>query len=252
MSTDSSQKRARPGWAWLALLCATLSALAALGAGAGYRIGWWSPTEGFQILAAAAAMGAVSGLTSLGAALANWGLHRRATLIAVTGLAIGLFTAAIPAQWRLAQERLPAIHDITSDTENPPALVAAVRLRGPEHHSVTYAGSDLALKQKAAYPDIRPLHTRQDKARVFEVARLVIKDMDMRVVGESPAEGRLEAVATTALFGFKDDFVVRLGDYPTGTRVDARSMSRLGSSDLGQNAKRLRTFFNRLRTRLRD
>lgn len=252
MSTVPRLHRAHPGWAWLGLACALLGVLAALCSGAGYRLGWWSHAQGFRVLGAAVAFGAVGALLSVVAGLANWGLHRHATARAVAGLAIGLAVVAIPLQWKLAYDRLPRIHDISSDTQDPPLFVAAARLRAPGDHAVIYAGTGLAIKQQAAYPDIRPLHTRHAPQRAYQAARAVLADMGMRVVGESAPEGRLEAVDRTLLFGFKDDFVVRVRAGTHGARIDARSMSRLGASDLGKNARRLRTFFTLLRERLED
>lgn len=43
------------------------------------------------------------------------------------------------------------------------------------------------------------------------------------------------AIFTSSLFRFKDDFEAELGD----TRIEVRSASRVGTSDLGQNRKRV-------------
>jgi uncharacterized protein (DUF1499 family) len=87
-----------------------------------------------------------------------------------------------------------------------------------------------------------------DRARVHAEARAAMARAGWAVVGDDPVAGRLEAVATTRWFRFKDDIVVRLRDRPDGgTRVDMRSKSRLGRSDLGTNARRVRTFLDDLR-----
>ena len=70
--------------------------------------------------------------------------------------------------------------------------------------------------------------------------------MEWEVVTVAPGEGRLEAVATTAWFGFKDDIVVRIAPAGDGSRVDVRSKSRLGLSDVGTNARRIRRFMARM------
>ena len=59
-----------------------------------------------------------------------------------------------------------------------------------------------------------------------------------------PEEGRFEATETSAFFQFKDDVVLRVRPSETGERsiVDMRSVSRVGISDLGMNAKRVRAF----------
>ena len=61
---------------------------------------------------------------------------------------------------------------------------------------------------------------------------------------------RLEAVDTTFWFGFKDDVVVRVRPEETGSRVDARSASRVGKGDAGTNARRLRRFLIALRAKI--
>jgi uncharacterized protein (DUF1499 family) len=74
--------------------------------------------------------------------------------------------------------------------------------------------------------------------------------MGLEVVDADAAEGRIEATATSLLFGFKDDVVVRVVPAPGGTKVDVRSQSRVGRSDLGVNAKRVRAFQEKLKASL--
>jgi uncharacterized protein (DUF1499 family) len=51
-------------------------------------------------------------------------------------------------------------------------------------------------------------------------------------------------------YGFTDDVVVRIVADGVGSKVDVRSKSRVGRSDLGQNAKRIRTFLQELQAKL--
>ena len=62
-----------------------------------------------------------------------------------------------------------------------------------------------------------------------------------------PAEGRIEATDTTWYFGFKDDVVIRVRPSPNGSRVDIRSVSRVGLGDVGTNARRIREYTAKLR-----
>jgi uncharacterized protein (DUF1499 family) len=71
--------------------------------------------------------------------------------------------------------------------------------------------------------------------------------MGMSIVDANVADGRIEASARTAWFGFTDDVVIRLRSEGDGTRVDIRSASRVGVSDLGKNAERVRDFLARLK-----
>ena len=52
----------------------------------------------------------------------------------------------------------------------------------------------------------------------------------------------IEAIDVTPLFRFKDDIVIRVTSTDTGSRIDIRSQSRVGRSDLGKNASRIRSF----------
>ena len=63
-----------------------------------------------------------------------------------------------------------------------------------------------------------------------------------------PARGRIEATATTLWFGFKDDVVVRVRPAPEGSRIDVRSVSRVGRSDVGTNAERIEAYLEKLAT----
>jgi uncharacterized protein (DUF1499 family) len=66
--------------------------------------------------------------------------------------------------------------------------------------------------------------------------------MGWRVLASAPGEGRLEASDITRWFGFTDDIVVRVRAAPNGSRIDVRSASRIGKSDVGVNARRIRAF----------
>jgi uncharacterized protein (DUF1499 family) len=70
--------------------------------------------------------------------------------------------------------------------------------------------------------------------------------MGWEVVGRDAQAGRIEAVDTTRWFGFKDDIAIRVSAAGAGSRVDVRSKSRVGRSDLGTNARRVRAYLERL------
>jgi hypothetical protein len=77
---------------------------------------------------------------------------------------------------------------------------------------------------------------------------MVARDAGWEIVAVEPQEGRLEATATSLLFGFKDDIVIRVTPHERGSQLDIRSMSRVGRSDVGVNARRMRRFLTRLKT----
>ena len=138
------------------------------------------------------------------------------------------------------------IHDITTDTENPPQFVALRALRLKTFNGPEYAGDKVARIQKAAYPDIAPRIAADAPGRAFERALQAAKAMGWQIVASDSGEGRIEATATTRWLRFKDDVVVRVTPHGAGSRIDARSKSRVGRSDFGANAKRIREYFRRI------
>jgi hypothetical protein len=87
-----------------------------------------------------------------------------------------------------------------------------------------------------------PLVLKAPRDKVFAAAQGTLASMGLEQVAADAAQGRIEATATSLLFGFKDDVVVRVADDPNGTKVDVRSQSRVGGNDFGMNAKRIRAF----------
>jgi uncharacterized protein (DUF1499 family) len=244
---DASQRRASTA-ARIGCALAVACALAALASGAGYRLGLWHFRTGFVILRWAGYVGlAAAALSLLGAIVARPGTRRGGLVVGLAGVVIGLATAGVPwQQWRTVQS-LPYIHDITTDTDHPPAFVAVLPLRKGAENSVEYSET-VAEQQKKAYPDLAPALIRAPVAKVFERAEAVARAMGWEIVASAPNEGRIEATDTTLIYGFKDDVVVRIVAEGDASRVDVRSVSRVGKSDVGINAKRIRAFLSKLST----
>ncbi|MBD95835.1 MAG: hypothetical protein CL482_16500 [Acidobacteria bacterium] len=166
------------------------------------------------------------------------------------GLVVGAVVASavtglLPVILVLPGLRAPAIHDITTDTSTPPQFDAIVALRADEPNSLEYGGSDIATMQHEGYPDLETLVVALPPAQVVEQARDVATAMGWEIVAADGPAGRLEASDTTFWFGFTDDIVLRARAVTGGTEVDVRSVSRVGVSDLGANARRIRMFLER-------
>jgi len=145
--------------------------------------------------------------------------------------------------WVLGQ--VPRIHDISTDTVNPPRFVAIVPLRKGSPNSMDTSADDVALQRKG-YPDIAPAILQEPPEVAFQRAERAARLMGLEIVAAVPGEGRIEATDTTLLFGFKDDVVIRVAPDAKGSRIDMRSLSRVGRSDFGVNAKRIRSFMKAL------
>lgn len=231
--------------AWLGLAVSALAAIALLMAGAGYRAGWWTLGTAFTVLRWSAYGGAAGAIVSLAGAIGGL-TSRRALVAAAAGVAIGAAVAGVPWRWQQTARSVPPIHDITTDLENPPAFVAVLPLRADAPNSAAYAGDAVAAQQRRAYPDLAGVVLPVPVERALAQAEQVARDMGWEIVAVDVASGRLEATDTTTFFGFKDDVVVRVQPSAGGSRVDVRSVSRVGRSDVGTNAARIREFLRRL------
>jgi len=234
---NAANTSVRPIGRWLVnagLVVALASAFAMIFSGIGYQFGLWHFRTGFAIMGWAfwfAAGGAIVSLIGLFLAAPR---PPKLVATAAIGILVGASTAYIPWTYKQTVASLPYIHDITTDTQNPPAFVAAKNLRKEGDHPVEYDGPEVAAQQQKAYPDLMPLTVAADKDRVMKAAETALKSMKLEITDANAAEGRIEAVATTLLYGFKDDMVVRIAAEGAGTKVDARSKSRVGRSDVGQ------------------
>lgn len=240
---------ARSRLALLGFSLALLAALALAISGPGHRFGLWDWRTGITILkwAAYGGIGAAS-VSLLGAVLARPGGGRRGFVFALLGVVIGLAAAAIPWQMKRTAGSVPPIHDITTDSENPPKFKAVLPLRAGAPNPAVYGGADIAIQQLRAYPDIVPAILDLSPAQAFERALATAREMGWTVVEADKAAGRIEATDRTLWFGFVDDVVIRVTPAAAGgSRVDVRSLSRVGRSDLGTNAKRIRAFLARLK-----
>jgi uncharacterized protein (DUF1499 family) len=241
----------RRRWSRLALAALGLAALVAVVAvlaGFGSRWGLWHFRTGFTLLRWAA-YGGLAAIVLGAAAMfrARPGGPRHGFAIAFLAVVLGLLTVGIPWQARRAGAGAPPIHDITTDTENPPDFVAVAPLRVDDPNPVDYEGADVARQQRGAYPDIRPLILDLPADQAFDRALDAVIARGWELVDAVRAEGRIEATDRTFWFGFRDDVVVRLTPLDANrTVVDVRSKSRVGRGDLGTNARRVRQYLRAL------
>ncbi|MBM4197589.1 MAG: DUF1499 domain-containing protein [Gammaproteobacteria bacterium] len=142
----------------------------------------------------------------------------------------------------------PPIHDVTTDTINPPMFVDAIPLREADgaQNPPMYFPAEVVEAQKAAYPDLQTIVVSTPANDVFQQAQDIARDLGWEVIAVVPEDGRIEAVASTRWIAFRDDVVIRIINAGTETRVDLRSKSRVGRGDAGENAKRIRAFRDRL------
>jgi uncharacterized protein (DUF1499 family) len=174
------------------------------------------------------------------------GDRRRGFVAASLATIIGAAAVWMPLTWFLNSRDRPPLNDVTTDTSDPPPLVVTLQMRREAVTPSAYA-KDFAGLQRAAYPDIQPIVLKVSPAEAFRQVDSAATAMGWDVVARAPTDGRLEAIDTSLWFGFRDDIVVRIRAEGSGSRIDIRSKSRVGRSDLGNNARRIRDFAARLK-----
>jgi uncharacterized protein (DUF1499 family) len=227
----------------LALLAAVVAAVLVAAAGPAYRFGYADIPTAFSFMRFGVyAAGAAGVLAVLWIIFAFVGRSTAGLFAFIAALVISGAAAAVPISMMQTGASVPPIHDITTDTANPPVFVAIAPLRANAPNGVDYKAEDNVEPTKQAYPDLQPLVTDVPPRDLFTRAEKVARDMGWEIVAAETDEGRIEATDTTLWFGFKDDIVIRIVAEGEGSRLDIRSMSRVGKSDLGKNAERIRKF----------
>ena len=224
--------------------------ISAVGTGWGY----WEYTSGLKGVAGAFLLG-LGGL--LLGAVQGWRLRKAVNPPPRARRWVGMVVALAYVAWvgtfLMAALTVPAIHDVSTDLADPPAF-QTLALRADNLDNVPGADdADMrgltplqrwAVVHQKAYGDIRSVRSNEPVPMVIAKAERLAKARGWDVAVSLPEEGRFEATETSAFFQFKDDVVLRVRPSETGegSIVDMRSVSRVGVSDLGMNAKRVRSF----------
>lgn len=256
---------------WVLIAAAVLAVLAVLNfvvAALGAKLGLWGWQFGLGVMSAQVGpllLGAsiVAGITALLFALLV--KPRRGIAVAALALIVGVVGIARLSAVRATVASLPFIHDVSTDTEDPPVFTDVIlteRAAVPGVNTLDYVGKTapkaqadgttkqvlVSALQTQGYPEIRTLVLSEPVDVVFGRAEQVARDLGWKIKSSDVEAGTIEATATTFWYGFEDDVAIRLRPAAGGgTRVDARSVSRVGGSDIGANAERLQDFLNAMR-----
>lgn len=233
----------------LASVCASGGLLAAAAGPLAVHAGFLPPRSGFMVCL----VGLLLGLPALVLGLVGWlsarGPDARETISSArTGALVGLVLVALLLGLVARGRSVPMIHDISTDLAEPPAFSAAAREADNRDQDMGYP-LDTAEMQRAAYPDVKPISLAVAPEEAFTRAQRAATELGWQVTFSDPASGTFEATFTSAVFLFVDDVVVRArpeGGAPDRSRIDVRSRSRVGKSDLGANAARIRAFAAKL------
>lgn len=234
----------------ISLALSVLAIILLLIGGPGYRLDLWG--LGFGLLGVmrySVYLGAAGALLAIIFLL--WPRARQDHVaMLVTALLFGVLAVAVPMHVRSTAQSVPPIHDITTDLDRPPEFVDVRPLRADAPNPPEYGGEEVAAQQREGYPDLGPLRSDAPVETLFPAALETARAQGWKIVSSVPEDGRIEATETTFWYGFKDDIVIRIRAEGDGSRLDMRSKSRVGRSDLGANAARIQDYLDDLRARL--
>ncbi len=217
---------------WLGLGSTTIAALAAYGTG----WGWWHFIAGLLGVVAAVVLALIAAVAAIVALIRKPAGLRRHALI---GLIATLPLLAV-AGWAIARATsYPLTHEVTTDLVNLPAY-QTLRVREDRFLGLDGGEAEWRAIHAKAFPDIRPVTVATSPAETLAKAKVLILASGWEIAAERPDS--IEATATLTPFKFKDDIIIRVTPDGTGSRIDMRSISRVGEGDLGFNAERVRAF----------
>ena len=219
--------------------------LAPLLGGLGTRLGLWNYGIGLLLTPLGLLLGLVGLVLGLIALLRQRKAGARLTLSA-SGSGLSLLISLYLGVAVLSAFTVPPIHNVSTDIADPPQFTVAESLRGEGDNPLFYDSAVLGPIQREGYPEIQPVVMDLTRDQAYELVTGVLTDMGLELVREDPEQAEIEAVATSFWFGFKDDLVVRLREVDEGTRMDIRSVSRVGVVDLGANAERILEVISRV------
>ncbi|MEP9349917.1 DUF1499 domain-containing protein [Xanthobacter sp. KR7-225] len=216
-----------------------------------YRLGLLEFRPAVTTLVVGLAMALLGGILGTVAFFIIWESGWRGIGKAMASAAIAFVLVAGPAAVLARGLVLPRLADITTDLEDPPRFHALALARPREANPIAYQPSDPPGAQRAAYPAIKPQDLSATPEEAFNGLLALIQKRRWRIIDATPPrgarrDGRIEAVATSPVMGFRSDVVIRIRSTPKGARVDARSASRYGEHDLGSNAERIESLLAEL------
>ena len=230
---------------------AIFSAVLFLTAATGHRIAFLSTPDFIPVLGSVAAVAILALLFAVRALFLFWhyGGKGGGTLLFAILLSLLVLTPFGITAYRGIV--LPALTDVSTDTDDPPELAIAAGQRTDGMNHIEPFTPERRKLQQDNYPAATGRRYEAPIGQVVDVVQDVLANRGWRIVGptEFPAgatEITIEAQANSLLLGFPSDVAIRLIDEDTSTYVDMRSTSRYGPHDFGDNADRLTSFLAEL------
>lgn len=212
------------------------------------RIGAVDPPGALAVLGAALILACLAGLLAAAAFVVIWRTGRRGAGLAWAGLIMALLMLAYPAYLTWKAISLPIINDVSTDLDTPPTFMLSAKARLARGNRTPPESSAASREaQRLAYPAVQPIMVDMETNDAYRLALDVAKQSHWRIVdavAPSVREnvGHIDAIAGSLVMGFPSDIAIRIKPSATQTRIDIRSVSRVGRHDFGDNARRIKKF----------
>jgi uncharacterized protein (DUF1499 family) len=228
----------------LAFFALVVAALGVLSARSGL-----DSTPVLAIMGSSFAIACIAVLCAGAAMIVIWQTGRKGTGLSLAGFILALLLLAYPGYLAVQAVRLPVLADVSTDIDDPPPFARsrkALAARGgltPEPIS-----SELRHEQKQAYPNVQPIMLDLDVDEAYKDVLKVVNARHWQIVDQVPpgarsgGVGHVDAIARGLILGLRDDVTIRIRPLAGQTRVDIRSVSRIGRHDFGANANRIEQF----------
>ena len=225
-------------------------ALAVAGMAAGLsRVNAVDPPGALAVLGAALVLACLAGLLSATAFVVIWRTGRRGAGLAFIGLMLALLLLAYPAFLSWQAISLPILNDVSTDLERPPTFLRSTKgLDARAGRTPPDSSPETREAQKRAYPKVQPILVDLEAGEAYKLALQVAKARGWRIVDavapsvREEGVGHINAIERSLVMGFPADIAIRVEPFATQTRIDVRSVSRVGRHDFGANARRIEKF----------
>ncbi len=211
------------------------------------------PTAVLAVIGSAIVIACLAVLCAGAATVAIWRTGRKGVGVLTIGSLLAIFVLAYPTYLAVQAIRLPVLNDVSTDLDDPPAFSLSRKAMAARKDWVP-ASVPAAVRQAQAkaYPDVQPILLDLDGDEAYQTVLRAVFARHWTIIEAIPPGGRLglghvDAVAHGLIFGFADDIAIRIRPLAGQTRVDVRSVSRVGRHDFGANAQRIEAFTDELK-----
>jgi uncharacterized protein (DUF1499 family) len=230
-----------------------LFAAAVLGMGLVLARAGLDPTAVLAVIGSAIIIACLAVLCAGAASVAIWRTGRKGVGVLLTGSLLAAVLLAYPTFLAVQAIRLPVLNDVSTDLDNPPAFSLSRKAMAARKGVVPpFVPAVVRQLQATAYPNVQPIILDLDGDEAYATVLSAAAARHWTIVEAMPPGGRLglghvDAIDRGMVFGFADDIAIRIRPLAGETRIDVRSVSRVGRHDFGANARRIEAFADELK-----